>query len=129
MPLFDQFQLQPHHTNHCVALCSPRVPQKDKDMMYYLQKHGENLEADPPVYGCLHPKWQKQHKDKSLSVEEWSLLWQAEMCAMKPINPKPSHHMTSLDKWTVSTFTICISSSAQSYGSLVSTGCLGTALK
>ena len=70
--------------------------------MYYLQKHGENLEADPPIYGCLHPRWQKEHRDKDLSVEEWSLLWQAEMCAMKPINPKSSHHMTSLDKWTVS---------------------------
>ncbi len=70
--------------------------------MWYLQKHGDNLEIDPPSYGCLHPKWQRQHKDKSLSVEEWSLLWEAEMCAMKPINPKTSHHMTSLDKWTVS---------------------------
>ena len=71
-------------------------------MMWYLQKHGENVETDPPSYGCLHPKWQRQHKDRSLSVEGWSLLWQAEMCAMKPINPKTSHHMTSLDKWMVS---------------------------
>ena len=56
--------------------------------MYYLQKHGENLEADPPIYGCLHPKWQKQHKDKLLSKEEWSALWQIEQCSMEPINPK-----------------------------------------
>ena len=97
--------------------------------MLYLQKHGENLETDPPFYGCLHPKWQKQHKDKSLSVEEWTLLWQAEMCVMKPINAKTSHHMTSLDKWTVSAFTSSVSSCAQSYRSPVSTGCLGTALK
>ncbi|DBA88389.1 TPA: hypothetical protein ACH3X2_004883 [Trebouxia sp. C0005] len=83
--------------------CSdPAVPKRDKDMMYYLQKHGENLEADPPIYGCLHPKWQKQHKDKLLSKEEWSALWQIEQCSMDPINPKSSHHMTSLDKWTVS---------------------------
>ena len=81
------------------------MPQNDKDYMWYLQKHGENLESDPPSYGCLHPKWQKQHKDKSLSMEEWTLLWQAEMCAMKPINAKTSHHMTSLDKWTVSIIT------------------------
>ncbi len=65
--------------------------------MYYLQKHGENLEADPPVHGCLHPKWQKQHKDKSLSVEEWSLLWQAEMCAMKPINFPPHDFFGQMD--------------------------------
>ena len=70
--------------------------------MYYLQKHGENLEADPPIYGCLHPKWQKQYKNKLLSKEEWSALWQIEQCSMEPINPKSSHHMTSLDKWTVS---------------------------
>ena len=43
----------------------------------------------------------KEHKDKDLSVEEWSLLWQSKMCAMKPINPKSSHHMASLDKWTM----------------------------
>jgi len=88
-------------------LCSPQVPKEDKDLMWYLQKHGENLETDPPSYGCLHPKWQKQHKDKSLSVEEWSLLWQAEMCAMKPVKAKTSHHMTSLDKWTVSAQYMC----------------------
>ena len=70
--------------------------------MYYLQKHGENLEADPPIYGCLHPKWQKQYKNKLLSKEEWSALWQIEQCSMEPSNPKSSHHMTSLDKWTVS---------------------------
>ena len=71
-------------------------------MLYYYQKHGENLESDPPAYGCLHPKWQKQHKDKQLSREELSRLWQIEQCNLEPINPKSSHHMTSLDKWTVS---------------------------
>lgn len=73
-------------------------------MMYYLQKHGENLETAPASYGCLHPKWQKRHKAKQLSTEEWSALWQVEQCSMEPINPKTSHHMTSLDKWTVSFF-------------------------
>lgn len=71
-------------------------------MMYYLQKHGENLETAPASYGCLHPKWQKQRKGKQLSTQEWSALWQVEQCSMEPINPKTSHHMTSLDKWTVS---------------------------
>lgn len=36
-------------------------------------------------------------------------LRQAEMCVTKPINPKTSHHMTYLDKWTVSASTICMS--------------------
>lgn len=76
-------------------------------MLYYLQKHGENLETDPASYGCLHPKWQKQHKDKLLSKEDWSALWQVELCSMEPINPKSSHHMTSLDKWTVSAVSCC----------------------
>ena len=86
---------------NCCA-CSPSVPKRDKDYMYYLQKHGENLEADPPTYGCLHPRWKKQHKSKLLSKEELTALWQLEQCSMAPINPKSSHHMTSLDKWTVS---------------------------
>ncbi|KAL0024858.1 hypothetical protein WJX79_006805 [Trebouxia sp. C0005] len=78
----------------------PGVFKRDRDMMYYLQKHGENLETAPASYGCLHPKWQKRHKAKQLSTEEWSALWQVEQCSMEPINPKTSHHMTSLDKWT-----------------------------
>ncbi|DBA66817.1 TPA: hypothetical protein ACH3X2_001953 [Trebouxia sp. C0005] len=79
----------------------PGVFKRDRDMMYYLQKHGENLETAPASYGCLHPKWQKRHKAKQLSTEEWSALWQVEQCSMEPINPKTSHHMTSLDKWTI----------------------------
>ena len=43
------------------------------------------METDCPPYGCLHPMWQRQHKDKSLSVEEWPLLWQAEMSGINPI--------------------------------------------
>lgn len=81
---------------------------RDKNMLYYYQKHGENLESDPPSYGCLHPKWQKQHKDKLLSKEDLSKLWQIEQCCMEPINPKTSHHMTSLDKWTVSLCSLAV---------------------
>ena len=87
-------------------LCSPAFSKEDKDLMLLYQKHGENLETDPPTYGCLHPRWQKQHKDKQLSTEEWSALWQIEQCSFKPIKAKSSGHMTTLDKWTVSCKTL-----------------------
>ena len=70
--------------------------------MLLYQKHGENLETDPPTYGCLHPRWQKQHKHKQLSKEEWSAPWQIEQLSIEPMNAKSSGHMTTLDKWTVS---------------------------
>ena len=69
--------------------------------MLLYQKHGENLETNPPTHGCLHPRWQKQHKHKHLSREEWSALWQIEQCSIEPMNAKSSGHMTTLDKWTV----------------------------
>lgn len=78
----------------------PAIPKRNKDMLYYYQKHGENLEREPPCYGCLHPKWQKQYKDKQLTREELARLWQIEKCYIESVDPKASHHMISLDKWT-----------------------------
>ena len=82
-------------------LCSPALSKVDKDLLLLYQKHGENLETEPPTYGSLHPRWQKQHKHKQLSTQEWSALWQIEQCSFKPMKAKSLGHMTTLDKWTV----------------------------
>ncbi|KAL0046598.1 hypothetical protein WJX82_004916 [Trebouxia sp. C0006] len=53
----------------------PRVPQKDKHMMYYLQKHGENLEADPPIYGLPHCHQKRYQSGPVDGVEHALLIW------------------------------------------------------
>ena len=91
--------------------------------MLLYQKHGENLETEPPTYGCLHPRWQKQHKDKQLSTEQWSALWQIEQCSIEPMNAKSSSHMTALDKWTVSLYNAFMQSSKCDKASMAACTC------